>query len=98
MNQYITNRHYFCARVERLTNRKNLSVTVPHKQMEKAAVLENRVISKKEMGIRKTIGMICMGIIALILIVFPTSRDAYASISVALAMSIGIWRTGYQSL
>ena len=67
-------------------------------QMEKTAVLESRIISKKEMGVRKTIGIICMSIIALILIVFPSSRDYYVPMSVALAMAIGIWRTGNQSL
>ena len=66
--------------------------------MEKAAVSESRIISKKEMGVRKTIGMTFMGIIALILVVFPTTREYYASISVLIAMAIGVWRTGNQAL
>ncbi len=66
--------------------------------MEKSAVLTSRIISEKEMGIRKTIGMIGLSAIAMILVVFPATRDAYASISLAVAMSIGVWRTGYQAL
>ena len=66
--------------------------------MEKAAVLESRIISKKEMTLRKRIGMIIMGIVALILIVFPATRDYYCIMSVATATAIGVWRTGNQSL
>ena len=67
-------------------------------QMEKTAVLERRIISKEEMEMRKRMGMIGMGITASMLILFPSTRMAYGSISVASAASIGLWRTGNQSL
>ena len=66
--------------------------------MEKAAVSSSRIISENEMTIRKTIGVIGMIAVAMTLVLYPSSRDSYASMSLMVAMSVGIWRTGYQAL
>ena len=44
------------------------------------------------------IGMIGLGLIALTLIAYAPSRKAYGPVSMFLAMAIGVWRTGHNSL
>ena len=64
----------------------------------KAAVAESRIIHPKEMNIRKNVGYAALGLIAFSLFTFPSTRQSYAGISLALAAAIGTWRTGNQAL
>ena len=64
----------------------------------KAAVAESRIIHPKEMNIRKNVGYAAFGLIALTLFAFPSTRQSYAGVGLALAAAIGTWRTGNQAL
>ena len=64
----------------------------------KAAVAESRIIHPKEQVMRKNVAYAILGLIVFVLVVFPSQRESYAGLSVALAMAVTTWRMGNQSL
>jgi hypothetical protein len=59
---------------------------------------ENRIISAKESNVRRYVGSIGLVITSMIYGLFPSSRTFYGPFSLALAIFVAIYRTGYQSL
>ena len=74
------------------------TATEDDRQKYDEATQSNRLISVNEMKIRKIIGVLCVNLIALAYTLFPSSRDCYGPLSVALSVSVGVYRTGEQSL
>ena len=64
----------------------------------KAAQHENRMISKKEGQIRMNVGLSITAVGVSLLLAVPSTRQAYASMSLLFAAALGVWRTGKQSL
>lgn len=64
----------------------------------KKATDENRLISLREGNIRKTIGTVMLAATVLAFVLLPPIRQSYGPLSLAVALSIGTFRTGYQSL
>ncbi len=62
------------------------------------AVKENRMISVQEGDVRKKVGAFLLASTIASWFLLPMCRTYYGFMSVAFASSVGIYRTGYQSL
>lgn len=62
------------------------------------ALVPSGIISTTEMNVRKSVGIIGLTGVVAALMFYPSSRTAYAGLSLVVAMSVATWRMGNQSL